>query len=146
MTLWTIAHQAPLSVGFSRQEYWPGLQCPPPGDLPNPGINPRLAWQAGSLPLQSSHEQNQVKERKKEKSLSRVQLFATPWTVALCPWDSPGKNTGVGCHFLLQGIFPIQGSNPGLPHGRQMLYPLSHQGRVPSLSQGILPYCLRLCL
>ena len=40
------------------------------------------------------------------KSLSRVQLFATPWTVAhqaLCPWDSPGKNTGVGCHFLLQG-------------------------------------------
>ena len=31
-----------------------------------------------------------------------------------CPWDSPGKNTGVGCHFLLQGIFPTQGSNPGL--------------------------------
>ena len=46
---------------------------------------------------------------------SRVWLFATPWTVAprlLCPWDSPGKNTGVGCHFLLQGIFPTQGSNP----------------------------------
>ena len=42
------------------------------------------------------------------QSLSRVQLFATPWTVAtrlLCPWDSPGKNTGVGCHVLLQGIF-----------------------------------------
>ena len=36
--------------------------------------------------------------------------------------------TGVGCHFLLQGIFPIQGSNPGLPHCRQMLYRLSHQG------------------
>ena len=40
----------------------------------------------------------------------------------------PGKNTGVGCHFLLQGIFPTQGSNPGLPHSRQTLYPLSHQG------------------
>ena len=39
----------------------------------------------------------------------------------LCPWDSLGKNTGVGYHFLLQGIFPTQGSNPGLPHGRQML-------------------------
>ena len=38
-----------------------------------------------------------------------------------CPWDSPGKNTGVGCHFLLQGIFPTQGSNPGLPHCRQMV-------------------------
>ena len=36
-------------------------------------------------------------------------------------WDSPGKNTGVGCHFLLQGIFPTQGSNPGLLHCRQML-------------------------
>ena len=36
----------------------------------------------------------------------------------LCPWDSPGKNTGVGCHFLLQGIFPTQGSNPGFPHCR----------------------------
>ena len=34
----------------------------------------------------------------------------------LCPWNSPGKNIGVGCHALLQGIFPTQGSNPGLPH------------------------------
>ena len=45
-----------------------------------------------------------------------------------CPWDSPGKNTGVGCHALLQGIFPTQGSNPGLLHHRQILYHLSHQG------------------
>ena len=42
--------------------------------------------------------------------------------------DSPGKNTGVGCHALLQGIFPTQGSNPGLPYCRQILYQLSHQG------------------
>ena len=42
--------------------------------------------------------------------------------------DSPGKNTGVGCHALLQGIFPMQGSNPDLPHCRQILYLLSHQG------------------
>ena len=39
----------------------------------------------------------------------------------LCPCDFPGKNTGVGCHFLLQGTFPTQGSNPGLPHCRQTL-------------------------
>ena len=44
------------------------------------------------------------------------------------PGDSPGKNTGVGCHALLQGIFPTQGSNPGLPHRRRILYHLSHQG------------------
>ena len=36
----TVAHQAPLSIGFSKQEYWSGLSCPPPGDLPNPGIEP----------------------------------------------------------------------------------------------------------
>ena len=42
--------------------------------------------------------------------------------------DSPGKNTGVGCHALLQGISSTQGWNPGLPHGRQILYQLSHQG------------------
>ena len=42
-------------------------------------------------------------------------------TRLLCPWDSPGKNTGVGCHFLLQGMFPTQGSNPGLLHCRQSL-------------------------
>ena len=39
-TLWTVAHLAPPSMGFSRQEYWSGLPCPPPGDLPNPGIEP----------------------------------------------------------------------------------------------------------
>ena len=40
----------------------------------------------------------------------------------LCPWDFPGKNTGVGCHFLLQGLFPTQGSNLRLLLGRQILY------------------------
>ena len=46
----------------------------------------------------------------------------------LCPQDSPGKNTGAGCHFFLQGIFPTQGSNPGLLHRRQILGRLSHRG------------------
>ena len=51
MTPWTVVHQAPLSVEFSRQEYWSGLPCPPPGDLPNPGFEPKSpALQADSLP------------------------------------------------------------------------------------------------
>ena len=66
------------------------------------------------------------------KSLSHAWLFATPWIVActklLRPWDFQGKSTGVGCHFLLLGIFPTQGSNRGLSHYRQTLYRLSHQG------------------
>ena len=44
------------------------------------------------------------------------------------PWDSPGQNTGVDSLSLLQGTFPTQGSNPGLPHCRQILYQLSHKG------------------
>ena len=51
MTPWTVAHQAPLSMVFSGQEYWSGLLCPSPGDLPNPGIKPSsLALQADSSP------------------------------------------------------------------------------------------------
>ena len=50
MTLWTVACQAPLSMGFSWQEYWSGLPFPSTGDLPNPGIEPGSpAWQADSL-------------------------------------------------------------------------------------------------
>ena len=50
-TPWTVAPQAPRSMGFSRQEHWSGLPCPPLGDLPHPGIEPRsLALQADSLP------------------------------------------------------------------------------------------------
>ena len=52
---WTVVCQAPLSMKFSRQEYWSGFPFPPPGDLPDPGIKPTAlvfpAWQADSLPL-----------------------------------------------------------------------------------------------
>ena len=48
----------------------------------------------------------------------------------LCPWDSLSKNTGVGSHALLQGILPIQGSNQSLPHCREILYHLNHQGSL----------------
>ena len=52
VTLWTVACQAPLSMGFFRQEYWSGLTFPSPGDLPDPGIEPAsLALQVASLPL-----------------------------------------------------------------------------------------------
>ena len=55
-TPWTVARQAPLSMGFPRQEYWSGLLCPLPGDLPNPGIKPvslaSPALYTGSLPTE----------------------------------------------------------------------------------------------
>ena len=55
----------------------------------------------------------------------------------LGPWDSPGKNTGVGRHALLQGIFPTQALNVGLPQCRQILYGLSRQGNPPG---SVRPY------
>ena len=100
----TAAHQASLSMGFSRQEDWSGLPCPPPGDLPNPGIKLRSpALQVDSLPS-----------------------------------EPPGKpkNTGVGGRSLLQQIFPVQESNRGLLHCRQIPYQLSCQGSpVSSLGE-----------
>ena len=144
-------HQTPSSMGFSRQEYWNGLPFPSPGNLPDPGIEPRFpTLQADSLPAEPqvkpkntevgslslpqlifpTQELNrgllhcrqvlyqlnyQGSSESKVKSLSCVRLFATPWTVVctrlLRPWDFLGKSTGMGCHFLLQGIFPTQGSN-----------------------------------
>ena len=66
----------------------------------------------------------------KRKSLSHVQLFATPWTVACqapLSTDFPRQEYWSGLHSSLQGIFPTQESNPSLPHCRQILYHLSHQ-------------------
>ena len=63
----------------------------------------------------------------------------------LCPWDFPGKNTGVGYHFLLQRIFPIQGLNVGLLHGRQSLYYLRHHGRPYTSHSEVAQSCLTLC-
>ena len=57
--------------------------------------------------------------------------------------DSPGKNTAVACHALLQGNFPTQGSNPGLLHCRQILYQLSHQGKPKNTGVGTYPFSSR---
>ena len=63
----------------------------------------------------------------KEKVAQSCPTLCNPISL-YSPWNSSGKNTGVGSLSLLQGIFPTQGSNPGLPHCRQILYQLSHQG------------------
>ena len=83
--------------------------------------------QSMSVEILSFHESR----RSEEKSLSRVWLFVTPWTVANQAPRSMGFSRHeywMGCHFLLQRILLTQGSNPGLPHCRQMLYHPSYQG------------------
>ena len=123
----TTDHQTPLSMGFSRQEYWSGLPFSPPRDLPNLGIeaaSPVCPALAGRF----------------FTTEPPVLCLVTQSCPTLCDLmdcsppgssvhrDSPGKNTGVGCEVLLQGILPTQGSNPGLSHCRQILHCLSHQG------------------
>ena len=71
------------------------------------------------------------------QSLSCVQLFCESMARLLCLWDFPGKNTGEGCCFLLQGIFSAQGSNPGLLHWQVGSLPLNQWG-----SQGA--FCLNV--
>ena len=100
--------------------------------FPTQGLNPHLLcllhWQADSLQVVPWGKPSTMH---KVKSFSRVWLFATPCTIvcqALSPWDFPGKNTGVGCHFLLQGNFLTQGLKPGLLHYRQTLNQLHGGG------------------
>ena len=120
----------PLLIGFSRQEYWSRLPCPRCGELPNSGIEP--ASQADSLPLNHQGSLSPfVKGKVEVKSLRCVQLLATPWTVAYQVSPSMGfsrQEYWNGLLFLSPGDIPNQGSNLGLLHCRQMLYPLSQQG------------------
>ena len=133
------------------------MLAPQPGSrhvecqLPNQGSNPYpLQWKRGVLPtgLQGSPKRYLTSIKKKTHSLlikssnnKRLKVLVTQScptcdpmdcspTRLLCPWNSLGKNTGVSCHFLLQGIFPTQGLNLGLPHCRQTLYQVSHQGSL----------------
>ena len=76
LTPWAVACQAPLSMEFSRQEYWSGLSFPSPGDLPDPGIEP------GSTAFRVDFIPAELPGKGKWKSLNHVWLFATPWTVA----------------------------------------------------------------
>ena len=117
--LWTVALQVPLSMGFPRQEYWSRLPLPSPADFSQSRDQIRASCLAGRF--FTTEPPGKVKV--KVKLLSCVQLFVTWWTVAyqaaptrlLLPWEFPGKNTGVGCHFLLQRNLPNPGIKPGSP-------------------------------
>ena len=74
-TPWTVARQAPQTMGFSRQEYWSGLPFPPPGDLPDPGIEP-------TSPASSALAGGPSGKLSSVQLLSDLRLFATPWTAA----------------------------------------------------------------
>ena len=101
------------------------------------------------------HDHCTIVEKPKEtyrcvcQSLCRVQLFAPHglWPARLlCPWNSPVRNFGVGCHSRLQGIFPTQGLNLGIQHCRQILYQLSHQESMRRFSIfTISPFHLTCC-
>ena len=122
-------------MGFFRQVYLSGLPFPSPGDLPNPGIEPRSpALQADSLPSElqgkspiSDRWGSNVLATSVTRGKSRLRL-----SFLIC---KTGNNTGVSCHFLLQGIFPTQESNPGLLHCRQILYRLNYQEEATPIAK-----------
>ena len=104
-----------VALPSSKEFSWPGIE---------PCLLYRLHWQVGSLPLAPSGRPHTV------QSVLIAQSCLTLCDPKDCslPCDSSGKNTRVGCHSLLQGIFPTQGSNPDLLHCRQILYCLNLQG------------------
>ena len=100
-TPWTVAHEAPLSMGFPRQEYWSGLPFPSPGDLPDPGMEPTSpvapALQANSLPLgpleSSLHRLSHLILIRKEKLL--LSLFYRWGNWGSGNWSNSHKVTGL---------------------------------------------------
>ena len=91
VTPWTVAHQAPPSMGFSRQEYWSGLLFPSPGDVPNPGIEPLSpALQANSLPSEPPGKPIQCKCYVNCKySINAVWIVAT-WQIHVLLFGTSG--------------------------------------------------------
>ena len=114
VNLWTIAHQALLSMEFSRQEYQSGMPFPPPGDVPDPRtehmslmcsalrgrfFTTKVTWEA------------KVKELVTQLLSDSLQPHGLQPTRLLCPQNSPGKNMVVDSHSLPQGIFSTQELN-----------------------------------
>ena len=146
VTPWIVACQAALSMGFSRQEDWRGLMCSSLGTTqgPNPRLlrpPPALAGSSPLVPLGSPTGSAARSHSLKEESESCPAVSNSLQPHGLhSPGNSPGHNTGMGSLFLLQGIFPTQGLNPGLPHYRQILYQLSHQGSPRILEWVAYPF------
>ena len=124
---WTVANQAPLTLGFSRQEYWNGLHFLLQGIFLTQGSNPHLLC-CRQVSCTAGRFFTNWATREAPTLTIKVKVKDVQSCSILCNSNSPGQNTGVCSHSLLQGIFPTQGSNPGLPHHRWILYQLSHKG------------------
>ena len=115
---------------FPRQEYGSELPFPFSGYLPDPEVEPPSPASAGRF-FTTEHRRSpcfRLDELVAQSCLTLCNPVDCMQPARLhCPWNSPGKNTGVGCHFLLQRMFLTQGSNQDLLHCRQILYHLSHQ-------------------
>ena len=115
----TVAHHAPPSMGFSRQEYWSGLPFPSPRDLPDPRIEPASlvshALAGGFCTTSATWEAQSTPVKVKVTSLSLVRLFATPWTVA----HQASPSMGFSRQEYWSGLpFP---SPPGKPRAPQYM-------------------------
>ena len=105
------------------------MECSLPGSSTHGIFQARgLEWSA--IAFSNREMRNpQLSGIQENESESHSVLSDSWWPHGLySPWNSPGQNTGIGNHSLLQGIFPTQGSNPGLAHCRWILYQLSHKG------------------
>ena len=127
-----IACQAPLSIGFSRQEHWSGLLFPSPRDLPNPGfLHCRwILWPFGPLGKPRSQCITWKVKVTLSDSLQPCELYSQ--------WNSPGQNTGVG---RLSGVFPNPGIQPRSPELQADSLPAEPQGK-PHVSHKINTYLL----
>ena len=121
-TPWTVARQAPLSMGFSRQEYWSGLPCPPPGALPNPGIEPRSpTLQEDSLLSEPPGKQRDCVQFSRSVVSNSLRPHELQHTRPPCPSPTP-ESTQTHVHRVgdaIQPSHPPSSPSPPAPNPSQ---------------------------
>ena len=134
MTPWTVARQAPLSMGLlqARIREWVAM----PSSRGSSGPRDRICVSCTAGRFFTAEPPGKPPCPLDVKVTQSCPTLCDPMSESLrphglySPWNSPGQDTGVGRLSLLQGIFPTQGSNPGLPQCGRILYHLSHKGRL----------------
>ena len=142
---WTVVCQAPLSMGFSRPEYWSGLPFPSPGDLPDPGIEPGSpAWQVDTYHLSHQQEQRSQRALQARKEATRAFCAHTPsWLSILVerpPWTRPVHP----CWNSAASQLSIRGGGNGAPPKHHFL-PLSFLWHQNLLKHFFLIISTNLC-
>ena len=140
MTPWTLTHQAPLSVGVCRQEYWSGLPCPPPGDLPNPGIellslmSPALTGGFFTIGFTWESEEDRKRRLSRDPLLVLPSIFPSIRVFPVNQFFTPGGQS-IGASSMPLTPTPVFLGFPGGSYSKESACNAGDLGLIPGLGR-----------